>query len=174
MIGRIAGFLLMIWLAGFVWFAFQLPQPAPVRETTDVIVVPTGGVGRIDRGVELLRRGAAKQLLVTGVDAEVKPAEFAAEYELSAQEMDCCVKLGFSALDTRGNARETAQWIREGKYLSLRLVTSDWHMRRAAAELDPVLPADVTVVEDAVPSEPSLRMLFLEYHKLLASWLANG
>ena len=173
MIARIAGFVLMVWLIGFVWFAFSLPQAAPLREATDVIVVPTGGVGRIDRGVELLRRGAADKLLVTGVDAEVRPVEFAAEYDLSPQEMDCCVVLGFSALDTRGNARETAEWIREGKYRSLRLVTSDWHMRRAASELGPVLPAGVTVVQDAVSTEPSLRMLFLEYHKLLASWLAN-
>ena len=141
MIARIAGFVLMVWLIGFVWFAFSLPQAAPLREATDVIVVPTGGVGRIDRGVELLRRGAADKLLVTGVDAEVRPVEFAAEYDLSPQEMDCCVVLGFSALDTRGNARETAEWIREGKYRSLRLVTSDWHMRRAASELGPVLPA---------------------------------
>ena len=173
MIARIAGFVLMVWLIGFVWFAFSLPQAAPLREATDVIVVPTGGVGRIDRGVELLRRGAADKLLVTGVDAEVRPVEFAAEYDLSPQEMDCCVVLGFSALDTRGNARETAEWIREGKYRSLRLVTSDWHMRRAASELGPVLPAGVTVVQDAVSTEPSLKMLFLEYHKLLASWLAN-
>ena len=173
MIARIAGFVLMVWLIGFVWLALSLPQAAPLREATDVIVVPTGGVGRIDRGVELLRRGAADKLLVTGVDAEVRPVEFAAEYDLSPQEMDCCVVLGFSALDTRGNARETAEWIREGKYRSLRLVTSDWHMRRAASELGPVLPAGVTVVQDAVSTEPSLKMLFLEYHKLLASWLAN-
>ena len=44
---------------------------------------------------------------------------------------------------------------------------------RAASELGPVLPAGVTVVQDAVSTEPSLKMLFLEYHKLLASWLAN-
>ena len=173
MIARIAGFVLMVWLIGFVWFAFSLPQAAPLREATDVIVVPTGGVGRIDRGVELLRRGAADKLLVTGVDAEVRPVEFAAEYDLSPQEMDCCVVLGFSALDTRGNARETAEWIREGKYRSLRLVTSDWHMRRSAGELEQVLPAGVQVVEDAVPTEPSLGTLFLEYHKLLASWLGR-
>ena len=173
MIARIAGFVLMVWLIGFVWFAFSLPQAAPLREATDVIVVPTGGSGRIDRGIELLRRDSAGKLLVTGVFEEVRPQEFAAQYGLSAKEMDCCVVLGFSALDTRGNARETAEWIREGKYRSLRLVTSDWHMRRAASELGPVLPAGVTVVQDAVSTEPSLKMLFLEYHKLLASWLAN-
>jgi uncharacterized SAM-binding protein YcdF (DUF218 family) len=87
--------------------------------------------------------------------------------------MSCCVVLGFDALDTRGNALETANWIEGGGYRSMRLVTSDWHMRRSAGELDQVLPPNVRVVEDAVPTRPSLGMLFLEYNKLLASWLGR-
>lgn len=173
MIGRIVGFLLAVWLLGFAWFAATLPQPAPAASKTDVIVVPTGGSGRIARGIELLRRGSAEKLLVTGVFEDVKPREFAAQYGLSAAEMDCCVVLGFAALDTRGNARETAEWIKQGEYSSLRLVTSDWHMRRSRNELEQVLPEGVDVLEDAVSSEPSLWMLFLEYHKWLASRLAN-
>ena len=173
MIGRIAAFVLAVWLLGFAWFAAALPLPAPAAEKTDVIVVPTGGSGRIDRGIELLRRDSAGKLLVTGVFEEVRPQEFAAQYGLSAKEMDCCVVLGFAALDTRGNARETAEWLREGEHRSLRLVTSDWHMRRSRVELDAVIPDDVRVVEDAVATEPSLWMLFLEYHKWLASRLAN-
>jgi uncharacterized SAM-binding protein YcdF (DUF218 family) len=86
--------------------------------------------------------------------------------------MACCVALGFAALDTRGNALETASWIKGGRYRSLRLVTSDWHMRRSAGELSEVLP-DIRLVEDAVPSRPSLKTLFVEYHKLLASWLGR-
>jgi uncharacterized SAM-binding protein YcdF (DUF218 family) len=172
-IGRIVGFALAVWLLGFAWFAATLPQPAPAAGKTDVIVVPTGGSGRIARGIELLRQGSAEKLLVSGVFEDVKPREFAAQYGLSPREMDCCVVLGFAALDTRGNARETAEWIRQGEYGSLRLVTSDWHMRRSRNELEQVLPEGVEVIEDAVSSEPSLWMLFLEYHKWLASRLAN-
>jgi len=172
-IRRLLAALVMAWLLGFAWFAAALPQPAAASVKTDVIVVPTGGGGRIDRGIEMLRAGAAGRMLVSGVDREVKPGEFAAEYRLSGDEMECCVTLGFAALDTRGNARETANWIEDGRYRSLRLVTSDWHMRRTAGELRQVLPVGVRVVEDAVPSEPSLATLFLEYHKLLASWLGR-
>ena len=53
MIGRIVGFVLAFWLLGFAWFAATLPQPAPAAGKTDVIVVPTGGSGRIARGIEL-------------------------------------------------------------------------------------------------------------------------
>ena len=82
--------------------------------------------------------------------------------------------LGFAALDTRGNARVTAEWVAQRKVRSLRLVTSDWHMRRAALELENALPEGTTVVRDAVRTEPSLWILFLEYHKLLATVLSQA
>lgn len=173
MIRRLLAVLVLAWLLGFAWFAAALPRPAPMKMKTDVIVVPTGGAGRIERGLATLRNGSAARLLVSGVDREVRPREFAAEYKVTPAEMGCCVALGFAALDTRGNALETAHWIKAGHYRSLRLVTSDWHMRRSAGELEEVLPANVRIVEDAVPSQPSLKTLFLEYHKLMASWLGR-
>jgi uncharacterized SAM-binding protein YcdF (DUF218 family) len=171
-IRRLLAALVIVWLLGFAWFAAALPQPAPASEKTDVIVVATGGAGRIERGLAMLRAHAAGKLFVSGVDREVRPREFVAQYNVAPAEMACCVVLGYTALDTRGNALETADWVNKGHFRSLRLVTSDWHMRRSAGELDEVLP-HVRLVEDAVPSEPSLKTLFLEYHKLLASWLGR-
>ena len=172
MIRRLLAALVIVWLLGFAWFAGALPQPVPASAKTDVIVVPTGGAGRIERGLAMLRAHAAGKLFVSGVDREVRPREFAAEYKVTPGEMACCVVLGFAALDTRGNALETANWFESGHFRSLRLVTSDWHMRRSAGELEEALP-NVRLVEDGVPSEPSLRTLFVEYHKLLASWLGR-
>jgi uncharacterized SAM-binding protein YcdF (DUF218 family) len=81
--------------------------------------------------------------------------------------------LGYNAADTIGNAAETAKWVRAKKYRSIRLVTSDWHIRRAAFELRGRLPDGVTIVADAVPTKPSLRTLFVEYHKLVARGLVR-
>lgn len=172
MIRRALAFVVAVWLLGFLWFAVALPQPMRGGRT-DAVVVPTGGPGRIARGLEVLAEGNARVLLVTGVDREVKPAEFAAEFAASPTTMECCVTLGFAAVDTRSNAAETAAWVAHHKIRSLRLITTDWHMRRAAGELGAALPDGVRVVYDAVPSRPSLRILFLEYNKLLASWLAR-
>lgn len=167
--------LLLAWAIGFIWFAVALAQPSDdVR--TDGVVVLTGGKGRIDRGLEALRQGWAPKLLVSGVDRNVKPHEFAIEYRIGSLQMACCVTLGFAATDTATNARETADWISGQQLRSVRVVTSDWHMRRAVLELRKEVPAAVTIVEDAVPTQPSLRMLFLEYHKLLArlAWRTVG
>jgi uncharacterized SAM-binding protein YcdF (DUF218 family) len=171
-IRRIVSAALMLWVFGFLWFAVALPQPA-AGQRTDAIVVPTGGVGRIPRGLAMLEARPAPRMLVTGVDAEVRPREFAAEYSVPAPLMDCCVTLGTGALDTRGNARETAGWVKQRKVRSIRLVTSDWHMRRAALELGGTLPANITVLRDAVRTQPSLWILFVEYHKLLAAGVAR-
>lgn len=155
-----------------MWFVVALPQPAD-DVTTDAVVVPTGGEGRIAQGLAVLDQGLAKKMLVSGVDREVTPAEFVAQFMVDEAKLECCITLGFAAVDTRSNAAETAQWVEEHAFTSLRLVTTDWHMRRAAGELSRTLPDGVEVIWDAVPSEPSFAALFLEYHKLLASWTAG-
>ena len=93
--------------------------------------------------------------------------------DISAARMACCVTLGYESVDTRANADETARWLARHKAKSVRLVTSDWHMRRAALELEHAVPADLVIVRDAVHTEPSLSILFKEYHKYLARCLAQ-
>ncbi len=167
MLKRLFLLALLVWALGFAWFALALPQPRAGGKTDGVIVL-TGGEGRVARGLEALRKGWAGHLLVSGVDREVKPREFVAIYKIAPGQMECCVTLGFESVDTRSNAREAARWIAANKFRSVRLVTTDWHMRRAAYELDLMKPQGVTVLRDAVASQPSLETLFTEYHKLLA------
>ena len=138
---------------------------ALVQEGVNVLIVA--------RGLEVLDKRLAGKMLVSGVDPEVKPGEFAAEFGVAAQRMECCVTLGYAAVDTRSNAAETAKWVAQNEVTSLRLVTTDWHMRRAASELERALPDHVRVIRDAVPSQPDFGTLFLEYHKLLASRAAG-
>ncbi|SEI98147.1 Uncharacterized SAM-binding protein YcdF, DUF218 family [Sphingobium sp. AP50] len=166
MIVRLFSVILLGWMLGFAWFAIFLPQPLDGRPT-DAIVVLTGGAGRIDRGLALLEDGAAKRMLISGVDRSVRPVELAAEYKAPEQLFSCCITLGREAIDTRSNAIETTRWLERRDYKTVRLITTDWHMRRSALELRQALPARVTLVYDAVPSRPSLRMLLREYNKYL-------
>ena len=57
---------------------------------------------------------------------------------------------------------------------SVRLVTNDWHMRRARLELDRTAPPGVTIIADAVPTRPSFSTLLREYNKLLARSMAGA
>lgn len=172
MIQRSISFLLLGWVLGFAWFALLMPMPAPPQKT-DAIVVLTGGPGRIDRALDRLEAGDAKRLLISGVDRDVKPHELALEYRRPRALFECCVALGYEATDTRSNAVEVTRWVARRNYRSIRLVTTDWHMRRAQHEIGLQLDKDVVVVTDAVRSRPSLPTLIDQYHKYLYS-LAGG
>lgn len=172
---RLGSAALLVWALGFLWFSLFLPQPAGDTRT-DGVVALTGGGGRIQRALEVVHAGHAERMLVAGVDPDVRPAEFAAEYKVGARLFACCVTLGYESVDTRSNGQEAARWIAAGHIRSVRLVTSDWHMRRAALDLAVAGPKGLVIVRDAVPTHPSMMTLFREYNKLLArtaAWLAG-
>jgi uncharacterized SAM-binding protein YcdF (DUF218 family) len=161
---RIIAFILLVWALGFAWFSLFLPQAASMK-ATDGVVVLTGGAQRINRGLQVLEAGKAKRLLISGVDLDVKPDELAAEYRRPQKLFECCIDLGFRAVDTRSNALETARWVAKHEVKTVRLVTHDWHMRRARLELDQVMPDNIIVTNDAVATKPSFAILFKEYNK---------
>lgn len=174
---RILAACALAYLFGFVAYMLLLARPLEGM-TTDAIVVPTGGVGRIDRGITLLTRHQARRLLISGVAPGVRPVELAQQYRVPLALFACCIDLGHEAVDTTSNAQETARWVARYGYRSVRLVTSDWHMARARMELDAALDRDVTVVADGVPGEAPLGLLVVEYNKLLlrriALWTGIG
>jgi uncharacterized SAM-binding protein YcdF (DUF218 family) len=58
------------------------------------------------------------------------------------------------------------------RFRSIRLITSDWHMRRARYEFARVLGTRYTVVPDAVRTEPRFLTLFGEYNKYVLRRIA--
>lgn len=165
MIARIFSFLLLLYLLGYALFVVLLPEPGDERHT-DGIVVLTGGAKRLERGLDLLERGKADRMLISGVERTVRPIELAVRYHKDEKLFDCCIDLGRESVDTRSNAEETANWIRRHKFKTIRLVTTDWHMPRASFELRRESPG-VVVTTDAIQSRPRFRTLFLEYNKYL-------
>lgn len=167
MIWRIPLLLILAWALGFGLFMLSLGKPLDDTVKTDAIVVPTGGPGRIDRGIALLQAKAAKRMLITGTDPTVRPIELAVEYKVSPRLFRCCIDLGHEAVDTRSNADETAAWVARHGYKSVRVVTADWHIARAKLELANALGPEVEIRGDGVPTTPGLSMLLREYHKYL-------
>lgn len=166
MITRLASLLLLLYALGFMLFAFTLGKPAaPSAPTTDAAVVLTGGSGRIEHAIEVLRNHKAGRLLVAGADPAVTKRDLALRIAGSGKLLKCCVDLGSESVDTRSNAEEANRWLQKHRFKSLRLITSDWHMRRARYEFTRVLGSRYTIVPDAVRTEPSFLTLFGEYNK---------
>jgi uncharacterized SAM-binding protein YcdF (DUF218 family) len=166
MITRVLAFLLLLYVLGYAGFTLMLPKSGDAR-ITDAVVVLTGGAKRLERGLQLLEQGKAKRMLVSGVARSVRPVELAARYQASQELFECCIDLGREAVDTRSNGEETARWLKRNKFKSVRLVTTDWHMRRAHFELARQAGEEIKVYADAIESRPRFRQLFREYNKYL-------
>ena len=161
---------------GFGWFVAQIAgEETTLDRKADGIVVLTGTAARIPDAIELLATEHGKRLLITGVHRATSPREIARITPLYSKYFTCCIDLDRSALNTFGNALETKRWARQHNFNSLIVVTSNWHMPRAMAELDHQLP-DVTliafpVISEKVKTEPwwsnldTARLLFGEYLK---------
>jgi uncharacterized SAM-binding protein YcdF (DUF218 family) len=173
MITRLGSLLLLIYALCFVLFAFTLGKPAKTdAPSSDAAVVLTGGPGRIEHAVDVLRQHKAQRLLVAGTDPSVTEADLARRIPGSRRWLACCADLGSESVDTRSNAEEAGRWLANHHYRSVRLITSDWHMRRARYEFEKALGGKYRLTTDAVRTEPSLVTLFGEYNKYLLRRLA--
>lgn len=139
---RFAGFFVLVaMLAGFALFAREAsdygPQPGA---DGDAIVALTGGAERVITAVRLLDEGRGDRLLISGVNPDAPLEDVREAAGASPELFDCCIDAGAEARDTAGNAAETARWARDNGYDRLIVVTSDYHMPRALAELRAALP----------------------------------
>jgi uncharacterized SAM-binding protein YcdF (DUF218 family) len=172
--------LLLIWTAGLLAFADRVRRLTPADEPppADGVVVLTGASDlRLEAATQLLEDGRGRRLLVSGVNPKATRQDVWGVTRASKPLFDCCVDLGFTAADTIGNARETAQWARAMRYHSLILVTADYHMPRAMLELRAALPGvRITPYPVATPAldakrwsrnADSARRMVVEYSKYL-------
>ena len=173
MISRAIALLLLLYALGFVFFTFTLGKSTRSdAAATDAAIVLTGGPGRIEHAIDVLRQHKAKRLLVAGADPSVTKADIARRIPGSAPILKCCVDLGSESVDTRSNAEEAGRWLAKRHFASVRLITSDWHMRRARYEFGKVLGDKYRIVPDAVRTEPRFLTLFGEYNKYVLRRLA--
>ncbi|MBI1200428.1 MAG: YdcF family protein [Phenylobacterium sp.] len=182
----VAAFLVLalIWFCGLLAFAgrVQHSTPAPQPERADGIVALTGANSnqRLAAAMGLLEDGYGKRVLVSGVNRKASREDVRNVSRAVRRLYDCCVDLGFTAADTVGNARETADWAQAMRYRRLIVVTADYHMPRAMLELKAVLRGtDVELQTFPVRTQAlqardwwrkpaAARLMVVEYSKYLA------
>jgi uncharacterized SAM-binding protein YcdF (DUF218 family) len=165
--------------AGFAWFLHGLPaDEIALARDADGIVVLTGGASRITDAIELLAAGRGKRLLISGANRATTSGEISRLNPEYGPIVSCCVDFDRS-LNTLGNAIETKHWVQSRGFRSLIVVTSNYHMPRALAEIAHQLP-DVSllpfpVVADKLHAEPwwmhgpMMRLVLSEYLKYVAA-----
>ena len=123
-------------IAGFLYFAETVAAlEVPRDPKADAIVVLTGGYQRIDRAIGLLKKGAGDRLLISGVNPTTSGNQIRKLTQSSSALFACCVDMGYEAVDTIGNANETARWISDHRFRRVLVVTNNYHMPRSLLEL---------------------------------------
>jgi uncharacterized SAM-binding protein YcdF (DUF218 family) len=167
---------------GFAWFVWRLPaEEVELKRNADGIVVLTGGASRIADAIELLASGRGRRLLISGVHPSTGVGEISRSMPEYQRMFSCCIDLDHSARNTLGNALETRRWVSDRGFRSLIVVTSNYHMPRAMAELGRQLPGVTLMSFPVVPERlrgdswwsrgVNAKLLFSEYVKYMAAML---
>ena len=162
--------------------ATSFPAGAGVSGPSRVVAL-TGGASRIADAIELLASGRGKRLLISGANRATNSNEISRLNPEFERWVRCCVDFDRS-LNTLGNAIETRRWAESRGFRSLIIVTSNYHMPRALAEIAHQLP-DVAlvpfpVVTDRQRAEPwwassaTTRLMLSEYVKYIFARLRMG
>ena len=186
---RIAFVTVLLALAGgvlgqFLYFAHQISTATvPKAASADAIVVLTGGQARVSEGLRLLEEGHADRLLISGVHPGTTREQLAAVTSSDMPLEKASVDLDRVALNTAGNATETAVWVQKNGFNSLLVVTSAYHIPRAKAELSDVLPhvnliaypvfAKDLELDTWYQKPATIRLLMREYVKYILARLRN-
>lgn len=170
-----------IFSGGFGLFALHISALTPPKEiqAADAIIVLTGGRSRLGAALELLRSGKGQRLLISGVNPVADADDLSAATGAERALFTCCVDIDHAAVDTIGNAEESAKWVRANAFDSVILVTSNYHMPRSLLEMrryvetaavQPYPVVNTPIGNGGWLTKPKvLRVLFKEYTKYLAA-----
>lgn len=169
----ISGIVLIVVAVLFVDFTYKTFSLRTREVRADAIVVLAGGRGRIEEGVRLYRENKVRCLFLIGVDPSVRKGDLFRERH--GERNGEGVILEKVSRNTLENALYARELLARKHVASIELITSRYHMKRAALIFRNVLPKDIAIYPHPVDSKNlkeewwnhsgSFHLLFSEFYK---------
>lgn len=172
---KITLYLFVIWLLGFGLYYIKLPSldTLDTGDKADAIVVLTGGAGRLEYALKILKSERASRMLISGVNPLVQSKELQQLTGADKELFDCCIELDYKADDTVGNVLQTKEWAERHNIKSFILVTADYHMPRSMILFKEQI-TDITITPAPVTTDAKITYFIREYNKYLFTLLRSG
>jgi len=137
--------LALLFVPPMVPHLLTMRNPGPPTRPADAIFVLTGGEGRIQEGFRAWSGGAARELYILGAGGMVPVTRIVPEASRIPAEALSRVHVEAWSGNTLENAFSAKSAVGGGKFSSVILVTSDYHIPRANLAFRKVLPRDVSL-----------------------------
>ena len=142
-----AGLLLFfttLWMAGAVYSELpRRPTLGSTNQVSDVIVVLTGGRGRIRHALELFEKGYGHTLYISGTDRQVHMHDILKEIKWVGPIDETRIVLENVSTNTIENAVEARKYVEQNGFKKVLVVTSAYHARRAHYIFHRVFPPSI-------------------------------
>ena len=139
----IIAFVSLTWWIVYLFFVF--PKYHYNQNNTQlnnpIVVVLTGGKGRFESGLDILKRSNDGKMFVSGVYPKI---DMKKKYLLNKNDkkyFDCCIFYGFKAKNTLGNVNEVKEWLLDHNSDEIYLVSSYYHLPRTKLIFEKKLPS---------------------------------
>ncbi len=132
---------LTLWL----FFAAVPDKPRISKGEAQTAIILTGSQDRLEAGMQLLRSGQVDSLFISGVYPKLRLSELFHALQESPEACGDqslgknCIELGRKATNTKQNACESMEWIKNNNIKQFYLITSDYHYPRSHAEFVAIL-----------------------------------
>ncbi|MDR3180125.1 MAG: YdcF family protein [Holosporaceae bacterium] len=161
---------LALWFLGFSYFLHQVYRGSRSHQQdfSDNMAILTGEKNRIPDAMFFMASYCGqkqKNVLISGVGRLVEVQDVLGNkiYE------NMNFTLGKHAKNTRENAKEIIEWMRNNNMTEVTVITSDYHMPRSLLELKHLDP-HIKVYKYCVISKRNLKFIFYclkEFHKII-------
>ena len=160
-------FFITLVIAGFIWwiiFLFNIlpknyySKNFPNSSFVTGVVVLTGGKMRIEKGIQILQKGYADKMFISGV---FMPSEIEMKFKIEKTKkdlLDCCIYFGEKAKNTIENAFEANAWLKNNPEITkIILITSYYHLPRSIIIFEKNIQENVEIY--AVPAVEKINLL---------------